>query len=206
MYRAACKVPFVHQMVHTVISDRQCPAIEAARVLGHDAVVLPNEGEPFSDAVLAYLNANGIDLAVSFYTRLFKCAIIDEYYGKLINFHPSLLPAFPGRDGFGDTLRYGALFIGSTVHLVDHGVDIGCPLLQGCQPNTPNRSIEERRHEIFIQQCKSFIQVIAWARDARIFLTEDGFPRVKAAQYEIGEFSPVLDCEEAIAFTPEPLG
>lgn len=206
VYRAACQLPFVRQMVYSVISDRPCPAIDAAYGLGHNPIVLPIKGEAFSDAVLSHLTKNGIDLALSFYTKLFRGAIIDEFFGRLINFHPSILPACPGTDGFGDTLRSGARFIGSTVHLVDRGIDTGSPLLQGCLPNDPGKSIEERRHEIFIQQCKSLIQICAWARDERIFLTENGYPRVQGAKYEVGEFSPMLDSKEAIEFTPEPFG
>jgi phosphoribosylglycinamide formyltransferase-1 len=51
-----------------------------------------------------------------------------------VNVHPSLLPAFPGRDGIGDALRYGVRVTGVTVHLVDEGLDSGPVLLQEAVP------------------------------------------------------------------------
>lgn len=59
------------------------------------------------------------------YMRLIGPDLLTAYEGKIINIHPSLLPAFPGRDGIGDALAYGVKIMGITVHYVDAGIDTG---------------------------------------------------------------------------------
>ena len=125
--------------------------------------------------------------------------LLVAFEGRIVNFHPSILPAAPGRDGFGDTVRFGARFIGSTVHLVDSGMDTGRPLLQASWPNDPNQPIAERRHRVFVQQCKSLIQIVRWFEEGRVEC--DGAElRVSGARFDHSEFSPNLDFEVAIDF------
>lgn len=91
------------------------------------------------------------------------------------------------------------MFIGSTVHLVDAGIDSGVPLLQGSRPNDHTALLAERRHRVFVQQCKSLIQIIKWYEQGRV-CHEDGKFYIEGACYEISEFSPNLDFSEAIDF------
>ncbi|MDQ0512868.1 phosphoribosylglycinamide formyltransferase [Ancylobacter amanitiformis] len=200
VYRFASRVPFVREQIALVVSDRECGALAAARQLGHPTVILPHAGGlAFSDALRELADAQGIDLIVSFYTRLFHGPLLDAYEGRLINFHPSILPACPGRDGFGDTIRAGTRFIGSTVHLVDTGMDTGRPLIQASAPNDPALPLAERRHRVFVQQCRSLVQVIRWYADGRVRLDAQGV-NVADTRFDLAEFVPNLDCIEAIAF------
>jgi len=200
VYRTASTVPFVRDRIAVVISDRACGALEAAGRLGHQTVLIPHPGGiAFSNAVLQVARENAIDVIVSFYTRLFIGPLLEAFEGRIVNFHPSILPAAPGRDGFGDTVRFGARFIGSTVHLVDSGMDTGRPLLQASWPNDPNQPIAERRHRVFVQQCKSLIQIVRWFEEGRV--EYDGAElRVSGARFDHSEFSPNLDFEDAIDF------
>jgi phosphoribosylglycinamide formyltransferase-1 len=200
VYKAVARTSFVRDRIAVVISDRDCGAIDAARDYGHRSAILPyHGGVAFSDAVLDLLEGADIGLAVSFYTRLFRGRLLESYCGRLVNFHPSILPAAPGVDGFGDTIRAGSRFIGSTVHLVDEGVDTGRPLLQAACPNNPALSLTQRRHRIFQQQCQSLIQTIAWFENGRVQVV-GGEVAISDACYAMSEFSPNLDCPEAIAF------
>lgn len=200
VYKAAARTAFVRERIALVVSDRECGAIDAARDFGHRSAILPYPGGiAFSDAVLDMLEEAEIGLALSFYTRLFRGRLLESYYGRLVNFHPSILPAAPGVDGFGDTIRSGSRFIGSTVHLVDEGVDTGRPVLQAACPNDPALPLARRRHRIFQQQCQSLIQTIAWFESGRVQRV-DGEVAIRDAGYAISEFSPNLDCPEAIAF------
>lgn len=207
VYRTASLVPFVREKVAIVVSDRPCGALDAAEAFGHATRIIPHPGGlAFSDALRALLEANGIDLVVSFYTRLFVGPVLDAFEGRFVNFHPSILPACPGRDGFGDTIRAGARFIGSTVHMVDAGMDTGRPLLQASRPNDPTLLLSERRHSVFVQQCKSLVQTIRWFEEGRVHLDGEGV-RVAGARFDPSEFSPNLDCAEAIGFdVPPPRG
>jgi len=76
--------------------------------------------------IMKYLKEIAPELIVlAGYMKLIGETLLSEYEGRIINIHPSLLPAFPGADGIGDALRYGARVMGVTVHYVDAGVDTG---------------------------------------------------------------------------------
>ena len=59
------------------------------------------------------------------YMKFIGETLLREYEGKIINIHPSLLPAFPGANGIGDAIQYGVKVMGVTVHYVDAGIDTG---------------------------------------------------------------------------------
>jgi phosphoribosylglycinamide formyltransferase-1 len=77
------------------------------------------------------LDQKSIDLIVlAGYMRLLSSVMVDAYAGKIINIHPSLLPAFPGKDAVGQALTYGVKVSGVTVHFVDGGMDTGAIIAQ----------------------------------------------------------------------------
>jgi len=83
----------------------------------------------YEAAIVELLEPINPDLIVlAGYMRIIGPTLLGAYPGKIINIHPSLLPAFPGLDGIGDALAYGAKVLGVTVHRVDAGVDTG-PIL-----------------------------------------------------------------------------
>lgn len=182
-----------------VVSDRECVAIDIAKRHNIKTIVIPcNNGEEFSHELCNTFAKSDIDLFVSFYTRLFKKSFLEYAKDRLVNFHPSILPACPGMDGFGESVRHGCYFIGSTVHLVDESIDAGKPVMQAAIPYNPNLSLAQNRHKIFVQQCKQFIQLIEWLNDGRI-----NGNLVTGASYELSEFSPNLDSSAAISFCAE---
>ena len=199
VYRECCRrSPYLRERISHVIVDRPCGALDVAKEYGHANTVLPWVGRrDFSSRVLSRLQKERIGIAFSFFTRILGAPLLDAYAGRLLNFHPSLLPACPGMRGFEMTLHSGALFVGSTVHLVDSGVDTGLPVLQACFPRAPQFTKEQLRHRIFMQQCKSLIQVVRWYEDGRVKVMQD-VVRIAGSSYEIGEFSPALDDDEAI--------
>jgi phosphoribosylglycinamide formyltransferase-1 len=107
--------------------------------------------------------------------------------------------------GFQDSVASRAHFLGSTVHFVDEGVDSGPPILQGVIPYDPHRDVKAHRHLVFLQQCKSLLQVVAWIAAGRLARNEDGRVLVRDARYAFSEFVPNLDSSDAIHFSiPEP--
>jgi phosphoribosylglycinamide formyltransferase-1 len=90
----------------------------------------------------------------------------------------------------------GARFVGSTVHLVNGRVDAGLPIIQASYPRSASLSQVELRKRIFMQQCKSLVQVVRWYEEGRI-LVSDGFVDIRDATYEIDEFSPNIDFKDA---------
>ncbi|MFD2087446.1 phosphoribosylglycinamide formyltransferase [Brevibacillus brevis] len=104
--------------------------LERAERLGIDAFVFqPKEyadKAAFEQEIVAQLQKRDISLVVlAGYMRLVGDTLLSYYEGKIINLHPSLLPAFPGKDAIGQALAYGVKITGVTVHLVDAGLDTG---------------------------------------------------------------------------------
>ncbi|HVW18535.1 MAG TPA: phosphoribosylglycinamide formyltransferase [Solirubrobacteraceae bacterium] len=119
-----------------VASDRaDARALERARARDVPTRVFPLAAYPDRagrDLAMAdWLAARGVELVVlAGYMRLLTPGFLRRFPGRVINVHPSLLPAFPGRTPIEDTLAAGARVSGVTVHLVDEGIDTGPVLLQ----------------------------------------------------------------------------
>ena len=175
--------------VYMVVSDMPCGAIEFAEENGIRTCILESsDGYEFSDKLCDFFNNESIDYFISFYTRLFRGDFLSIYAEKIFNFHPSLLPACPGMDGFGDTIRSGSLYFGSTVHLVDGNIDTGKPVMQSVFPFQPDIDFDRNRHLLFVQQCKMFVQLITWLIENRY--NQEYFDDVS---YEFSEFVPNLE-------------
>ena len=176
-----------------IISDRNCGAVEFAAIKGIEFLVHETDsGLVLSDRIADLFFGREDVCFFSFYTRLFKGRFISEHAGRIINFHPSILPACPGRDGFGDTIKSGSTFVGSTVHLIDKGMDSGKPILQAAFPRNPNLSLALIRHRVFLQQVVSLIQVAKWFYDRRVVF-KSGDLYIKDVSYDVSEFSPNID-------------
>lgn len=198
---------FFRDRVHSVVSDRECPAIAKADLHGVRTVIIP-EGDKwkFSERVLEYLKDQGADYVISSYSKLFVGELLNEYRDRIINLHPSLLPSFKGRHGFDDAIAYGVTYVGSTIHFIDENMDEGKIIQQTVCPVDKSRPIAWTRHRIFEQQCRSLLQVVRWLEEDRI-LVEGNRVRVRDSTFGDAEFSPNLDFAEAIELEiPKPAG
>lgn len=192
--RALLADDFFRERICCVVSDRQCGAIDVALNYGVATKIYNTKSDAdFSEFLLSEFIDAPPDLFVSFYTRLFRGRFLDFSRRRLVNMHPSILPAFPGRDGFGDSIKYGVKFVGATIHLVDEGMDTGLPIIQAAIPCDPHKKTAEVRHLVFQQQCKMLLQLIKWVDQGRMIFDERGLPLIVDAKYEVGEFSPNLD-------------
>lgn len=89
------------------------------------------EREEHERRIIKILNDYHVDLVVlAGYMRLLTLFFLEQYKNRIINIHPSLLPAFPGTSGYEDAFRYGVKITGCTVHFVDEGMDTGKIILQ----------------------------------------------------------------------------
>lgn len=110
-----------------------------ARRRGLTALAVPHAGEPsrraHEEKVLAALADAGAEwICLAGYMRLLSPAFIARYPRRIVNVHPSLLPAFPGLDAQGQALEHGVKVSGCTVHLVDEELDNGPIVLQRAVP------------------------------------------------------------------------
>lgn len=202
VYRTSCEYSaWLRERIVGVVSDRPCGALDVANRFGHATSCINWTGhDAFSSQALEQVRAWRAGLVVSFFTRFLTLPLLEAYAGRLVNFHPSLLPACPGRHGFEDSLRSGALFLGSTVHLVDAGIDTGVPLIQACFPRDRSSNATQLRHHVFVHQCQSLLQLVRWYEEGRVH-GHGHDVHVADARFDGGAFAPTLDDPEAIAFT-----
>lgn len=192
-------VPAFRALVHSMVTDRPCAALDVAA--RHDLPTRMFDGlgrRAFSDALANHLDEADAEYVVLFFTRLLDGPLLDAYAHRIINLHGSVLPAFPGLDGFALTLGSEAMFAGMTIHFIDRQMDAGRYILQSAFPLDRAVSEERLRHQLFEQHCKGLVQVGAWLAQDRVEIV-DGRVRVRDAAYGEGTFSPNLDDPNAIA-------
>ncbi len=129
----------IRAQIAVVISNRaEAPGIESARRRGLDARVIPSKGKPREqhDAeVVAALQEKSVDLVcLAGYMRLLSPWFVRQFPNRILNIHPSLLPAFPGLEAQKQALEHGAKVSGCTVHFVDEQLDHGAIILQKAVP------------------------------------------------------------------------
>jgi phosphoribosylglycinamide formyltransferase-1 len=102
------------------------------------------------DHVMAtWLEEHGVDLVVlAGYMHLLTKPFLDRFPDRIVNVHPSLLPAFPGAHAIADALAAGATTTGVTIHYVDEGLDTGTIIRQEELPVEPRETLEERIHAV----------------------------------------------------------
>jgi len=102
------------------------------------------------DAAMAdWLQEHSVELVVlAGYMHLLTAPFLERFPRRIVNVHPSLLPAFPGAHAIADALAAGAATTGVTVHLVDAGLDTGPIIVQEEVPVEPAETLEERIHAV----------------------------------------------------------
>lgn len=128
--------------------------------------------EAYEEEILALLREKRIDLIVlAGYMRLITDTLVKPYYGKMINIHPSLLPAFPGKDAVGQALDYGVKITGVTVHFVDGGMDTGPIIAQRPVAVEEGDTAESLAARIQHTEQELYPQVVQWYCEGKIKLT-----------------------------------
>ena len=142
--------------VEILICDRLCPAIERAKRLEIPYHISKDENE-----ILEILKKRDIQfIALAGYMRLIKNVLLNEYEGRIINIHPSLLPSFPGMTGIKDAFEYGVKITGVTVHYVDSGIDTGRVIAQVPIPIEESDTLEILTEKIHKQEHKLYPKIL----------------------------------------------
>jgi phosphoribosylglycinamide formyltransferase 1 len=134
---AAGRIPDAR--IAVVISNRpDAGGVETARRLGLNAVVIPSKGKDRAEhdrEVVAALQKHRVDLVcLAGYMRLLSPWFVQQFRRRIVNIHPSLLPAFPGLEAQEQAFAYGVKVSGCTVHFVDEELDHGPIILQKAVP------------------------------------------------------------------------
>jgi len=162
-------------------------ALARARALGIEALVPPSgrfrtrledEG-PW----LAALRERAVDvIALAGFMRRLHAPLLMAWEGRILNVHPSLLPAFPGLDAIGQAWRHGVRVTGCTVHLVEDALDAGpivaqaaVELLEGDTPGTLEARIHAAEHALYPEAVRRYLTQ-PWEREGRrlVFHAKDG--------------------------------
>ncbi len=152
--------------IAVVISNRpEAPGIEAAAARGWNARVLASRGldrEIYDRQLVAELAANRVDLVcLAGYMRLLSGYFIRSFPMRILNIHPSLLPAFPGLDAQHQALEHGVKYSGCTVHFVDEGLDSGPIVKQAVVPVKDGDTVEMLSARILAEEHRIYTEAIA---------------------------------------------
>ncbi len=165
---AAGRIPDAR--IAVVISNRaDAPGIETARQRGLNALVIPSKSkqrEEHDREVAAALKEHKVDLiCLAGYMRLLSPWFVRQFPGKILNIHPSLLPAFPGLEAQQQAVAYGVRVSGCTVHFVDEELDHGAiivqktvPVLDSDDEHTLAERILEQEHIAYSEAIKIVLE------------------------------------------------
>ena len=155
-----CEIGFVFS------NKPNAAGLARARELGLPAGCIPSAGverAAFDAQVAQLLKQHGVDLVcLAGYMRLLSGEFVSQFPQRILNIHPSLLPAFPGLDAQYQALAHGVKVSGCTVHLVDENLDSGPILLQATVPVLDDDTVETLSQRILHEEHRIYSEAIAW--------------------------------------------
>jgi phosphoribosylglycinamide formyltransferase-1 len=163
--------------VRLVVSNKPgVLALERAEKAGVPTKVVSHrdyaDREAFDGALVAALVGAGVDWVVlAGFMRLLTRKLLGAFPNRVLNIHPSLLPAFPGVDAQRQAFDYGAKITGCTVHLVDEGTDTGPIVAQRAVPVRDDDDAESLTARILVEEHRLLVEVLAAIAEGRLEVT-----------------------------------
>jgi phosphoribosylglycinamide formyltransferase 1 len=160
---AAGRIPDAE--ISIVISNREdAPGLRRATERRISSRVIPSKGverEAYDRVVVAALNEARVDLVcLAGFMRLLSPYFVAAFRGRILNIHPSLLPAFPGLESQRQALDYGVKFSGCTVHFVDENLDAGPVIAQAIVPIEPGDTEETLAARILSEEHRIYTEAV----------------------------------------------
>lgn len=151
--------------IAVVISNKaDAPGIATARQRGLNAIVIPSKGKPREEhdrEVVAALKEHNVDLVcLAGYMRLLSPWFVQQFPRRILNIHPSLLPAFPGLEAQRQALEHGVKFSGCTVHFVDESLDAGPIVAQAVVPVQDGDTEEKLAERILEEEHRIYTEAV----------------------------------------------
>jgi phosphoribosylglycinamide formyltransferase 1 len=160
---AAGRIP--NAEIALVLSNREGAAgVERARSRGIETCVIPSKGlerEAYDKLAVAALREKKVDLVcLAGYMRLLSPYFVAAFPHRILNIHPSLLPAFPGLEAQRQALEHGAKFSGCTVHFVDENLDAGPIVLQAVVPIRDSDTVQTLSENILREEHRIYSEAV----------------------------------------------
>ena len=151
--------------IAVVIANRfESRGLAVARELGVHSVCIPSKGldrEVYDRLLLAELQRYGVDLVcLAGFMRLLSATFIRQFPHRILNIHPSLLPAFPGLDAQHQALAHGVKITGCTVHFVDENLDAGAILAQAAVSVMDDDTVETLSARILHEEHRIYSEAL----------------------------------------------
>lgn len=138
--------------------------------------------EAFDNRLIEEIERVGADLVIlAGYMRILTKAFVERYQGRLINIHPSLLPAFPGLKTHEAALAEGVKIHGCTVHLVTPDLDHGPIIIQAAVPVLPEDTAESLAARVLVEEHKIYPLSVRWFAEGRLVIS-DGLVNVRGTR------------------------
>jgi phosphoribosylglycinamide formyltransferase-1 len=159
--------------IAVVIGNRaNAPGLEIARERGIPMRVIVSAGlerETYDKLLIEELKTHEVDLVcLAGFMRLLSAGFIRAFPDRVLNIHPSLLPAFPGLDAQRQALEYGARITGCTVHFVDEFLDSGPIIIQSAVPVLDADTVESLSARILVQEHFIYAKAIQYIVEGRV--------------------------------------
>ncbi len=167
---AAGRIP--NAEIAIVISNREgTPGIEKAQHRGIGTRVIPSKGlerEEYDRRVVAALREKQVDLVcLAGFMRLLSPYFVQAFRNRILNIHPSLLPAFPGLEAQRQALEHGVKFTGCTVHFVDENLDAGPIIVQAVVPVLDSDTPEALAERILAEEHRIYSEAVRIVLEGR---------------------------------------
>ena len=188
----------INAKISLVLSNKkEAKGLEIAKKHGIKAKFIdPNffsSREGYDIYITEFIKRHNPDLVVlAGYMRILSDKFIESFEGKLINIHPSLIPAFQGLKAQKQALEYGAKFTGCTVHFVTKELDNGPIIIQAVVPIEPDDDEESLSNKILKYEHRIYPQAIKWIVDNRVEINGRNV-LVKNAKYGTIPVNPDLE-------------
>jgi len=169
--------------IAVVLSNKDdAPGLASARELGIPAFSIPSAGRKRAEhdaEMIARLRQHRIDLVcLAGYMRIISPAFVTAFPERILNVHPSLLPAFPGLDAQKQAIDFGVKLAGCTVHFVDEAVDHGVIVLQRGVPVNDDDTVETLSARILEQEHLAYPEAIARVLSGEFCVKERRYSRI----------------------------
>ena len=194
----------VLESVKVIISDAESP--NESKVLYEESKIpyvqfdrrsvkhfTPRERDIFfSDFMLDILKKNQIDYCFSFGSHILRGVLLQEYKNRLINFHPSILPMFPGLNAVDQANFHGnVLLVGNTAHFIDAGIDTGPIIMQSVIPLRHFQANGNDYNTVLDLQITMLNKLFDILKNKRLEV-KDGIAEIKGADYSQAHIYPCI--------------